>query len=337
MWCLKKYKAIAYLPNTYALLQYYLLEPYKAEDTLFFIQDSFPKEVATRLPVAKNAGPFFLYSNYFFSPMIRFYSFLNHKTPVYLGGELQFTSLFLKCFDVCFYLEDGVVSYEIVCNKERSVIQKRKVRSGWLGRWLLGDLYPILGQAENVQTVYLTGILPIPEPIAHKVELIDLKLLWQQKDLQQKENILKVFLPEGFDKDRLVGCETLLLTQPFSEDFGECFPEQEKIDIYRKLLSGYDESKVLIKVHPREKTDYSCYFPQAKILRTSCPMELLMLLGLHIKRAVSVNSTAIFNLGNSVEKIISGYEVSPALAKEAKRRGLYDGISNGSENKQGYF
>lgn len=328
MWCFKKYKAIAYLPTTYTLLQYYLLEPYKAEDTLFFIQEDFPKEVADRLPVVKNTGPFFRYSNYFFSPIIRFYSFLNHKTPVYLGGELSLTSLFLECFDVCFYLEDGVGSYELVCNKERSVIQKREAGSGWLGRWLLGDLYPILGQAENVQTVYLTGILPIPETIAHKVELIDLKLLWQQKNLQQKENILQVFLPEGFDKDTLVGCETLLLTQPLSEDSGGRLSELEKIDIYRKLLSGYDESKVLIKIHPREKTDYSCYFPQAKILQTPCPMELLMLLGLQVKRAVSVNSTAIFNLGNSVEKIISGYDISPALAEEAKRRRIYEGISN---------
>lgn len=57
-------------------------------------------------------------------------------------------------------------------------------------------------------------------------------------------------------------------------------------------------------------------------------MELLTLMGLPVKRAISVNSTAIFNLGSSVEKIISGYDITPALAEEAKRRGLHDGISN---------
>lgn len=328
MWFFKKYKAIAYLPTPYTLLQYYLLEPYKIEDTLFLIDGDFPKEIANRIPGAKKLSLLSRGNIYIFSIIIRYYSYRNRKTPVYLGGELPLTSLFQECFDVCYYLEDGVASYEGVYNKERSVIRKRKSMFGWLGRCLLGNLHPWFGLAENVQTVYLTGILPIPEIIAGKVELIDLKQLWQRMDLQQKENLLEVFLPDNSDKDILGGCETLLLTQPFTEDSSGLFSESEQIEIYRKLLSGYDESKVLIKVHPREKTDYSNYFPKAQILWTPCPMELLTLLGLSVKRAISVNSTAIFNLDASVEKIISGYDVTSALVKEMKRRGIYDGISN---------
>ena len=325
MWCFKKYKAIAYLPTTYALLQYYLLEPYEVKETLFFINTTFPELISNRLSNVIPVRYISLYYHYLFLMKIHLYSFFNPKTPVYLGGNLPFADLFMKSFETVFYLEDGVGSYELVYNRERQVVKRNK---SMLSRWLHGDRYPWYGLANNVRIIYLTGILPIPEIIANKVELIDLQLLWQQKNLSQKESILKVFLPEGIDKYMFVGYETLSLTQPFREDSGIHFLESDKIDVYRKLLSGYDESKVLIKVHPREKTDYSCYFPKARILKTPCPMELLTLMGLPVKRAISVNSTAIFNLGSSVEKIISGYDITPALAEEAKRRGLHDGISN---------
>ena len=324
MWYFKRYKAIAYLPTTYTLLQYYLLEPYDVKDTLFLINLTLPKAVVNRLPNVKLLSSLSLYNRCTSSLIIHFYSFLNRKTPVYSGGDLQYVNWFLTFFETVFYLEDGVGSYEHVYNEERQVIQRKSI----LKRWLCGDMYPRYGLADNVRKIYLTGILPIPEIISNKVELIDLKRLWQQKDSRQKENILKIFLPEGLNNKGLDNCETLLLTQPFSEDSSNHFSESDKIEVYRKLLSGYDEWKVLIKVHPREKTDYSYYFPKAQILQTPCPMELLMLLGLSVKKAISVNSTAIFNLGNSVEKIISGYDITPALAEEAKKRGLYDGISN---------
>lgn len=326
MWFFKKYKAIAYLPNSYALLQYYLLEPNKIEDTFFLFDGAFPKSISSQVQGAKILNLHNRYTRCLSSIMVHFCSLLNRKTPVYLASKITFTNLFLKYVDTAFYLEDGTASYELDAYKnDKQVIERN---TSMLNRWMYGDFYPRYGSADTVLKIYLTGLLPISKIIANKVELINLKLLWQQKSLEQKENILKVFLPDGLNKSRLEKCEVLLLTQPFSEDSDDIFLESDKIDVYRKLLSGYDESKVLIKVHPREKTDYSHYFPKAQILRTPCPMELLTLTGLQIKRAVSVNSTAIFSLDDSVEKIISGYDVTPALIADTKRRGIYDGSSN---------
>lgn len=143
-----------------------------------------------------------------------------------------------------------------------------------------------------------------------------------------------MFLPQDIDLNLFNDCDTILLTQPFSEYSEGNFAESDKIDVYHQLLAGYDESKVLIKVHPAESTDYSVYFPSAKIIAIPCPMELLALLGIPLCRAITVNSTAIYSLGDSVEKIITGYDVTPTLIKEAKRRNLYDGISNKLKTKQ---
>lgn len=321
----KRYKALAYLPNPYCLLQYLLLEPYKIKDTLFFIHGKFPKSVASRLQESNFLGENFL-SKYFSCLKVYLLVLFNKNITVYLGGHLAFTNCFLRISKNPIYLEDGTVSYEVE-NKARKVMCKRK---RFLARLFMGNLYPELGLANNVHKIYLTGILPIPEIIANKVEVINLKQLWYQKTIEQQDEICHVFLPTDFNMNLIRKYEVLLLTQPFSEYSDGRFSEQEKIDVYRKLISKYDESKVVIKTQPFEITDYSKYFPKAHILNICCPIELLFFMGLSAKITISVSSTAIFGMDDSCEKIITGYDVTPALKKEANKRGIYGGVSNRS-------
>lgn len=327
----KNYKAIAYLSNPYTLLQYYLLEPYRIEDTLFLFRGGFPLSVVHRVPgakILKDKGRNKCYGSLL---LVYWYALRDRNIPVYLGGWPFFSNSFLRFFKHIFYLEDGIASYESVLCPEFQNFKREKVL--WR-RWVWGNRYPQLGLADNVKCIYLTGILPIPEIISKKVKLIDLHALWQQKNPDQKKEIVNVFLPQGFDFKLFDSCDTLLLTQPFSEYSAGNFSESDKIEVYRRLLAGYDESKVLIKVHPVETTDYAAYFPAAKILAVLCPMELLVLLGIPLHRAITVNSTAVYSLEDQVEKIITGYDVTPALIKEAKRRNIYDGISSKHITKQ---
>lgn len=324
-----KYKAITYLSNPYALLQYYLLAPFPIEDTLFFFHN-FPLSIvqsvsATKQVAKSDKGRYLLILKVYWCALC------NRDIPVYLNGRTFLSNLFLRLFKHLFYLEDGVGSYELVLRPE---YQKIKKDNRLLYRWLWGDRYPCFGLADNVECIYLTGILPIPDIISKKVQLINLYTLWQQKSPDQKKEILDVFLPQEIALSLFDNCDTVLLTQPFSEYSEGNFSESDKIEVYRRLLAGYDESKVLIKVHPSESTDYSVYFPSAKIIANPCPMELLVLLDIPLCKAITVNSTAIYNLGDSVEKIITGYDVTPALIKEAKRCNIYDGISNKLKTKQ---
>lgn len=321
----KRYKAVAYLPNLYTLLQYLLLEPYKIEDTLFYIHPEFPVSVVPGLPESDFLKEGSKFQKVFSVFKIYWTILRNHNLPLYLGGYLFFIHVFLRYSKNAVYLEDGTASYEKIFDKENSVRSKRK---NFLSRLLMGDLYPWFGLADNVRTIYLTGILPIPEIIADKVELINLKQLWLQKNKKQQEEIARIFLPSGFDRELIRRYDVLLLTQPFSECSGEYFSEEEKIEVYRRLVSGYDESCIVIKKHPAETTDYSKYFPKACIIDLPSPLELLVFMGLSAKTVLSVNSTAIFGMDAFKEKIVSGYDVTPALIRECKRRGIYDGISN---------
>ena len=320
---LDRYKTIVYLPNPYALLQYYLLAPCKEEETLFFFHEKFPVSIVQRISGAKILSE---KRKFRCASLLTIYWFAlrNRNLPVYLGGWLHFTNLFIRLFKHLFYLEDGTLSYEAVTEPEYQVTKKEKVR--WR-RWMYGDTYPPFGLADGVECIYLTGILPIPDIILPKTKVIDLKSLWQRKSPTKKKKILDVFMFEENTLELMKACDTLLLTQPFSE-YSLVFTESDKIEVYRRLLAGQDESKVLIKVHPYEKTDYSVYFPSAQILNTPCPLELLLLQEITLHKVITVNSTAVFSLGDGIEKVISGYDVTPALREEAKRRNIYNGISN---------
>ena len=320
---LGRYKTIVYLPNPYALLQYYLLAPCKEEETLFFFHEKFPVSIVQRISGAKILSE---KRKFRCASLLTIYWFAlrNRNLPVYLGGGLHFTNLFIRLFKHLFYLEDGTLSYEAVTEPEYQVTKKEKVR--WR-RWMYGDTYPPFGLADGVECIYLTGILPIPDIILPKTKVIDLKSLWQRKSPTKKKRILDVFMFEENTLELMKACDTLLLTQPFSE-YSLVFTESDKIEVYRRLLAGQDESKVLIKVHPYEKTDYSVYFPSAQILNTPCPLELLLLQEITLHKVITVNSTAVFSLGDGIEKVISGYDVTPALIEEAKRRNIYNGISN---------
>lgn len=316
----KRYKAIVYLPNLYTVLQYMLLESPEENDTLFFIHDKFPAEVSSHMKNAVYVLKASVKMHLFSLLKIHYYAFIYRNIPVFLGGDLTYTDLFLSRFRNIFYLEDGTASYTLVDEEAKQVFYQRK--SAWR-RFISGDIHPKMGLADNVRKIYLTGILSLPAAIAGKVEVINLEQLWQKKSPMQQQEIKRLFIPPDFDCSQMNEYEVLLLTQPFSEQSGGHFSEEEKIEVYRRLLEGIDETKVIIKPHPAETTDYRRYFPNIFVLDICCPFELLLFIGFKVKNAISVSSTAIFNLDNSVEKTISGHDVTPALAAETKRRGIY--------------
>lgn len=110
-----------------------------------------------------------------------------------------------------------------------------------------------------------------------------------------------------------IGCEiseesTLLLTQPLAED--NLLSHSKKIALYQYLVKKYNVGKLYIKVHPREREDYTKIFPNAVILgNNGVPFELLLLKeNFHFKRAITAFSTAIDAVFCADEKIQMGQE-----------------------------
>ena len=165
---------------------------------------------------------------------------------------------------------------------------------------------------DKTKKIYLTGLASIPEEIKHKVEIINLKDLWNKKSNVEKEEILNVF---GFDKNIVNSIKNrkyILYTQPLSED--EILLENEKIELYSKILKKYDENFIVLKKHPREKTDYKKIFPNIEVMDQIFPAELLTLLDIHFEKAITIFSTAALT-DDKVQVDFYGTEIHPKLFK----------------------
>ena len=101
---------------------------------------------------------------------------------------------------------------------------------------------------------------------------------------------------------------SLLLTQPLSED--QLISHEKRIKIFKYLVDKYSIGTLYIKVHPRDKDDYSIIFPNAIVLGMSeIPFEVYLLKErLHFRRAISAFTTLMDAVFCADEKIQLGMD-----------------------------
>lgn len=206
-----------------------------------------------------------------------------------------------KC-DV-FLCEHGLINYQF---EFKSKIDKIK-------KYIFGMEKPY-GRCEYVKKIYLTGLAPLPQDIAHKVEIIDLKKIWKTMKEKQQEEILDI-LSFDFDiRKKLKDRDMILFTQPLSEN--GIITESEKIEIYSKIIKKYPKDRLIIKTHPREKTDYKNIFQENLVLDNPFPFEILNLLEVKFNRAITLFSTAALSLEKEVKIDFYGTEIHPKILKK---------------------
>lgn len=235
---------------------------------------------------------------------------------VFLGNEV-----FYK--EELYLIEDGLINYSFY---NSFLTKSLKVKMKKMLLFFVKKIFNLkikvpYGVDDLVKKIYLTGLATVPKKIANKVEIINLKNLWEKKTEEEKNAILKIF---DFDKNILkkIGFNAIILfTQPLSED--KILTEEEKIEVYSNILENYNNKSIIIKPHPREKTDYSKYFPSYYVMKEKYPVEILGLVGINIKKAVTIFSTAAFGLGKNIEIDFYGTEIHPKLFK---RFGSQDAI-----------
>ena len=208
-------------------------------------------------------------------------------------------------------IEEGLLNYmpyKVVESK-----WKRFIQNIILSLYGLGERRVFMGYGDLVKKVYLTKDLckEIPEGLESKAEVLDLKALWDKKSLKEQALIKNVFGFNGEILDKVHDETVMLFTQPLSED--GVLSEEEKIALYGKIIEKYKGQSLIIKGHPREKTDYGKYFPHCYVMKERYPIELLTVMGVKITRAVTLFSTAVFGLGKDVVIDFYGSEVDPKL------------------------
>ena len=208
-----------------------------------------------------------------------------------------------------YLLEDGTSNYNEKLLAEQLKVKRNKIKEPiliklkiWIYRKFINKLnsyYSEYGTSQKINKIYLTGILPIPDIIKEKVEIIDIEKLWEELEEKKKKEILNIFNVnlEGLELLRKEKEKILLITQPLSED--GIIKEKEKIELYKEILLEREIKKVFIKPHPREKTNYIEVFKnigiEVKVLPNEFPAEIFMLLDMNFKKVITIFSTAVPN------------------------------------------
>ena len=308
----KTHRRICVVDTTYSLLLYLLITDRNKKD-IFIFGPGVPKTIHKRLnaisfPYAENkkmnkVNILILRMKIFFKTLFNF------KVEVYGHDHIRFAFPLYE-YKNSYVIEDGEGNYLNTSPRRRktSKFKEKKLR-------LVGDHQQYqwkYGRHPNIKKVYLTKSKGIPKNVKNKVKTINIRKLWDKKNTEEKNEILRIF---GFNKDKLnVEKESIIFfTQPLSED--KILTEDEEIGLYKEVLNNYKGENIIIKAHPREKKDYSKIFPDYRVIDGEIPAEFIFLLNINVKKVSTIYSSAasIFD----EDKIdFFGTKIHPKLLKK---------------------
>lgn len=304
---MKEYNEICIIDSMYVLLIYLLLKK-NYKKTLFILGRGITlnsnlissKKIQLIRGVSSNINNLFYYV--YFALIFRKYK---NRIEVYGQDHIIGSSFFIQNFRF-FLIEDGLSFYskyisELFFKYETEGIFSKLERK-------IFKLIKHHGLDERIQGVYFSGIQDIPKVYPkEKILYFNMRELWRKKSLDEQEEILRIFNCDAkilsYDLDDV----TLLLTQPLSED--NYISEEEKLKIYSEIMDKITTKNILLKPHPREKTNYmilekeNCY-----IMEKNFPIELLQLLEIKLEEVVTLFSTGIYSFNNIRKKIYGTYK-----------------------------
>lgn len=302
-------KKIVYIGGMRALVIYLLLNIKDLKESIFFLANDFKVNLEKKYVLNEEGNKYVArYRNY---KLLKKYTFDNEKKEFWIQDHLKYSPFFLGNFKELILVEDGMENYTDFYKKS-----SRRVKYS-LKNKLLGGTFRIekykYGNSEKIRKVYLTGLDEIPLEIKEKTEIINLKEIWSNLKKEEKEKLLDIFLLKNENIKVLKNKKIILITQPISEDSN--LLEEDKINIYKKIIERYSENEILIKPHPREITDYKKYFPDIDILEKNIPMEMISFLIDDLEEVITLFSTAVFEFKNISKISFLGTEFDEKLSK----------------------
>ena len=115
------------------------------------------------------------------------------------------------------------------------------------------------------------------------------------------------------DAQRLIGKDIMFLTQPLVQD--NILQEEEYLTLLQSIFKHYDRSRMIVKTHPRDSFPYHRYFPDIEVYDKKVNIQLLLLSGVRLQKAVTICSSSINAFPDEVEADWFGTGVHPRLGQ----------------------
>lgn len=310
-------KRVCVIDSAYSLLLYFLISTEEEIDhTFYFWSKGIPEQVKSYFKnqsfsfnkVFKNRFQLYWYQMklYHYQATCK-WPFLKNKDITYWGHNHLFFSAGIIRKNNINILEDGVRNYHTI---------NHGIKYSCLRKLLFGPishLAPITGLEKECESLFLTGIENSEIMNYPKTRIISIYDLWNKSLTSKQNKILKIFNLTQEDISLLRNRSEILITQPFSED--KIITEEEKVNLYKDIIQEANISNLIIKPHPREKTDYRTCFSPIPVFTKKIPFQLLSLYGIKFKTAYTICSSAVFDFPYAIQIIYKGSQIHPQIHK----------------------
>lgn len=311
-------------PTLYPLLQYLLLmeDDIVFRHTFYFLNELIPQNVRHQIPCHC--------FNYFGKEItnklerrlmklkLRFFKYVDFpflKTAEIFAYDLPYGSLcignrnynLLPDAPNCMTLNSRYDSAEYIRmqNHANSLV-------GRLQRVVFGDLFVhYLGHNSQCKAVYLTEENNTPVLEGKKVSVQPLSSLWEKASKAKRDFLMSLFDLSHKDLTFLNSRPNLFFSQPLMKDCG--LSESDYLDILAKIFRNYPSSSVIVKTHPRDNFDYSKHFSDIVVFSKPISSQFLYLMGATHKKIITISSTAIEGVPESIECDYYGIHIHPKL------------------------
>lgn len=313
-------------PSIHALLQYMLLFDYDtvAHHTCYFTGYAVSEQIASRLP-----GVWYPMRQTGTKPSI---GRIIKKSLLRISATFRYPFLRnadIFAFDVGFVppligrrpyalLSDGPLGISQNMQSSSAEYQRQIHRKhslqGHLEELLCGPV-AVLGWGNNPQckSFYLTEENTAVVFQDKPVYIASLKQLWDNASQESRDFVRYVFDVNDDDIKILNSKSFMFLTQPMVKD--GILSEDEYLQILKNIFAHYDQSQLLLKLHPRDDFDYKRHFPSVTVYGKKVNMQLLVILGANVERAATICSSSINSFPESVEADWYGVDIHPKLKR----------------------
>ena len=186
------------------------------------------------------------------------------------------------------------------CKLYQRQMKEKETLKGKLMMLLYGRLSVMnYGNNAQCQRFYLTAPNDTPVQRGKETVVKSLEEMWAEADESHRRFVMEVF---DIEKDTLPkdeGRDILFITQPWVDD--EILSEEECRELTDRMMAHYDRGRVVIKRHPRDTVDYASWYPDIPRQDKVVNLELLMMLGYKPKKVVTISSSVVDFLPESVD------------------------------------
>lgn len=319
-----KFKNICSVSTVYSLLLYLLYS--KEEDinrTFFFFHSSISDEISNKFAgqyYKKPLSSLKINQSAIFRLLI-WYRYIKYcKLPSFRGKKLfmqdhlEYSPVFIgrKCYTL---IEDapGILNFydDGYWGKRDREIQS--YASYKYKQFLCGPtMCKTFGHNDQCTDVLLATKYDLDYLKKKTLHYVNVKEKWNELSSEKKDYICRILSIDNSLLDSLRSRKIILFTQPLYKGAVKMNVHE---DLHRRLISKYPQEDLLIKPHPRDLFSYETAYPNTVVVRSSLPSQLLYLLGIKFEKAVTLFSTAVYDMGYDLQIDWYGAECHPDVLK----------------------